>query len=458
MAAAAPCRIDAAKDVAGQRWTSRSLRAVFLAGKSRGSSVFYNSFRRRWRALCLLALLFPLSVVGALAERLQFGPFSVDPAKPDIIQLDGEIDSGSALAFRRALSAAPEAKLVVLNSGGGLVSMGLLIADDVFTRRLATLVPSGSRCFSACAFIFLAGADRQADGELGVHQISSEVPDLTSAQLSISDIIDTLNRFGTPVEVLTTMFRTPSNKMHVFSAAEVAKHGINRRAGDPPPAPAPSSISEIAPPESGPEKPSLPSIDGSAIKTARLSVIEDYARQPNRLALYAGLDFAGQDIGAVAVDDTAQCAKACLQTGSECTAFTFNVRTPKSKGPNCFLKLPGGQPDGNAAAISGHFLSRADPAPSAYTVGVIDPASALYRDVDLSGDDLSRRAHPRVTMAGECRLACVANAECRAFTFVQSRRECWLKSGIGQPRPAPGMISGVKTVTSFSPATVLDLE
>ena len=72
----------------------------------------------------------------AFAEDQTFGPFIVDSTKPDLITLNGLLDAGSALNFRRALQAAPNAKLVTLNSPGGNVQMGLLIADDIHQRKL----------------------------------------------------------------------------------------------------------------------------------------------------------------------------------------------------------------------------------------------------------------------------------------------------------------------------------
>ena len=70
--------------------------------------------------------------------------------------------------------------------------MALLIADDVHERGMSTYITKESGCLSACALIFLAGVERQTDGALGVHQISSDSGDLVSAQLSISDILDVL--------------------------------------------------------------------------------------------------------------------------------------------------------------------------------------------------------------------------------------------------------------------------
>lgn len=182
------------------------------------------------------SMLLPVFAVVTGASRADaversFGPFRYDDANPGIILLDGSIGSGSALDFRRVLAAAPQANLLALNSPGGMVSMALLIADDVDQRRMSTFIPADAECYSACSFIFFAGATRRVNGRLGVHQISQDSPDLVSAQLAISDIIDILTRFGTPADVLTIMFRTRPDDMHVFSPAEIAALGIQRDAG-----------------------------------------------------------------------------------------------------------------------------------------------------------------------------------------------------------------------------------
>ncbi|WP_342592037.1 PAN domain-containing protein [Jiella sonneratiae] len=417
----------------------------------------------------LLAALVVLSPAASVAGTKAFGAFSVDDAAPDVITMRGAIDAGAALNFRRALAAAPEAELLVLDSPGGLVAIGLLIADDVHQRKLATLIPAGSGCYSACAFVFLAGHERQADGELGVHQISSDSTDLVSAQLSISDILDVLGRFDTPTEVLTAMFKTPPDDMHVFTKAEVEQFGINRRQnGEGIAATAPVSATSAAPRGSAvalggsksddvdasePAAPSLP-----AASTSRLSALEEYARRPTRMALHAGLDFYGGDIASLRTGDAAACARQCLSMTGTCKAFTFNTNERIVSGPNCFLKSEKGIVDGNMVAISGELLTSADRDPGSFVMGVIDPKASVFDNVDLPGGDLSRRPAAGAYSKDQCRLACVENDRCLAFTFVAPKRECWLKWTIGTPRYRDGMVSGAKKLITFEAATIVELE
>lgn len=167
---------------------------------------------------------------AAQAEQSHFGPFVTDTAYPTSILLDGEIEIGSALEFKRALAAAPAATVLALNSPGGDVQIGLLIADNVFEKGLTTFIPPGSVCASACSYIFLAGRSRTALGRLGVHQMHGSVQDNASVQLNMADVFEALNKFGTSPEVINLMLRTPSEDVHFFTDDEIARFGINRQA------------------------------------------------------------------------------------------------------------------------------------------------------------------------------------------------------------------------------------
>ena len=405
-----------------------------LSSRAGKGECAWKSAMQGWRKKLIggLAALFLAGLFPAAAQDKRFGPFRVDAAAQAIL-LNGEIDAGAALNFRRALAAAPRAKRVVLNSPGGLVPIALLIADDVDQRGLLTEIPAGSYCYSACSYIFLAGRERLALGELGVHQISSDSPDLETAQITISDIIDVLNRFDTPSEVLTVMFRTPPSQMYVFSAAEVSEFGINRGAG--------ASSNRNSAPERTAVEP-----DDSAPATR--------ADRSARVAVYVGLDFYGGDVGSVRAPDLEACASQCAS--SNCRAFTFNADERARRGPNCFMKNGKSRPDGNSMAVSGVFLAPSEPDPEPLEVGVIDPRSGLLEDVDIPFKDLSKKPAAAKTVQA-CRMSCVADGNCEAFTFVNAKKQCWLKSSVEGARPRAGMVSGAKTRTTFSPAQIIDL-
>jgi hypothetical protein len=174
--------------------------------------------------IILIGMAFFLWSVNARADD-SIAPFSVSPVWPLAIRLDGPIDSRSALTFRRVLAANPNLKILVLNSPGGDVQNGLLIADDVYTKTMSTVIPADSACASACAYVFFAGRNRIVQGRLGVHQISGNVG-LGDAQLNISDILDTLNKYGVDQRIFPIMFRTASDDIHFFSTDEIKQFGI----------------------------------------------------------------------------------------------------------------------------------------------------------------------------------------------------------------------------------------
>ncbi|RWO96931.1 hypothetical protein [Mesorhizobium sp.] len=161
-------------------------------------------------------------------SETKFGPFVVDPAYPGVILLNGEIDLRSALEFRKALRAVPNARLILLDSLGGSVQTGLLIAEEVFDRKMDTLVPANAICASACSYIFFAGRSRKVSGRLGVHQLQSDVQDNAYTQLNVADVIEATTKYGTAPEVLALMLKTPSDQIHFFSDDEIVRYQINR--------------------------------------------------------------------------------------------------------------------------------------------------------------------------------------------------------------------------------------
>lgn len=181
------------------------------------------------QALIAVLLLVALSVsAAAQASFGQLGAFYLPDDEPTTILLVGEITPATPFDLNNALRKRPGARKLVLASPGGNVYAALTMAQEIFDRGLATEVPEKLGCYSACAFVFFAGRPRQADGELGVHQISgSSNFDVASAQYTVSDIIETLAMFDVSPAVIATMFRTSAGSMYVFSPEELRDFAIN---------------------------------------------------------------------------------------------------------------------------------------------------------------------------------------------------------------------------------------
>jgi len=195
--------------------------------------------------LVLLCLAFFSS--GLVAQENKFslssygGELSSDPNKflyfnnlDGVLFLTGSIEKGMYTIFRQAIT---ENKIhtIVLNSSGGDVDEGLNIAGTIFDKEIKTYIPEGYKCYSACSFIFFAGSEKYALGELGVHQaayaddISKEKAaigtiDLLS-QLSTADILLRLGEFNTPRFVEQRMLRTAPGDMYIFNETELNKLG-----------------------------------------------------------------------------------------------------------------------------------------------------------------------------------------------------------------------------------------
>lgn len=194
------------------------------------------------RKLTMLAAGLALSMAGVSAavaqtqapaaqqeEPERYGPFFFLPSQPNLLVYVGAVGANDMLNLKKALREHPTISTLILqNNGGGLVHIGLVVAEEVYERGLNTYIPKDSYCASACSFVFFAGRQRLAEGRLGVHQISA--PEMTGeqAQFGVSDIVATLPKYGVSADVLGIMFSTPSKEMYFFSSQEIIKYGINR--------------------------------------------------------------------------------------------------------------------------------------------------------------------------------------------------------------------------------------
>jgi hypothetical protein len=177
----------------------------------------------RFLLLAALAALAISTVPATATERI--GSFLVYDDSSDVIALDGQIGLSTVQDFRRALDARPDATTVLLSSPGGYVDEALAIAREISRRGLSTSIPSGKRCYSACAYIFFAGRDHVVHGKLGVHSASAEG---TGNAVYFDDVSIQLERFGVPAGVMQAMLATSPQDMHVFSKTEIASLSINR--------------------------------------------------------------------------------------------------------------------------------------------------------------------------------------------------------------------------------------
>ena len=176
---------------------------------------------------------FPVPAKSQTAEYPNYPVLVVDRAE-GIISIVDEIDFRTPLAFERTLSDIPNASVLILDSPGGAVHSALSIAARVRSLGLTTVILDESDCFSACALIFFAGTERFARGALGLHQIRSAggQGDMIGGQFALADVIDALNDFEVPPEVISLMLRTPPDEMYILSRDELIAFGLDGEGQD----------------------------------------------------------------------------------------------------------------------------------------------------------------------------------------------------------------------------------
>lgn len=311
---------------------------------------------RLWPAL-LAALLCaaPAMAQDVTQDMERHGSFIIMGQEAEFAILAGDITANTPLEFKTVLSRQPNLKTLVLSSDGGSVTGGLLLADEIHLRGINTYIPPTYGCHSACSYIFLSGAARLDQGELGVHQFYGGEDSQASAQFLVSDILDILSRFDTPQEVISRMLRTPSDDMYIFTQVEVDRLGINRNQAKLKSMVAafrsvPEVIQEAMRPQRGGGDTQTASTEdtGTGTDTAPTSV--------PRFAIYEGVDFYGSDIDKMRTDTMDQCFAACLEN-TQCVAMTVNLDPAAKVGPNCFLKSNMGETVHYPHAISGAFLA-----------------------------------------------------------------------------------------------------
>lgn len=140
-----------------------------------------------------------------------------------------------------------------------------------------------------------------------------------------------------------------------------------------------------------------------------------------------GYDAIGFDYRMLKDVSYSECNATCTDD-DQCRAITYNT-----KHRACFLK-------NNIVALIRNSDAVAAYAPS-MAAGVIVSDFTSYSGVDLPGGDYKRI---RKSNYLECFTTCISENQCKAFSYIPKKSECWLKSSIGKPRAANGVELGLK--------------
>lgn len=134
---------------------------------------------------------FPALVAASLGVWATSTAWALDVEGRDvngraIVFVSGEFKYGDATRFGRTLARFDRIDEVWFSSPGGNVTAALEIGRLLRKSGLATRVPSGAICASACAYAFIGGVFRAVDpkGRVGVHNSSVSDDDELMEELS----------------------------------------------------------------------------------------------------------------------------------------------------------------------------------------------------------------------------------------------------------------------------------
>jgi len=149
-----------------------------------------------------------------------------------IISLLGDIIEGDGESLRQAIqSANATGKLVSavrLSSAGGVLIEAIKIVEIIRYAKVATSIPNGATCASACFVIFAAGSEKFASytANVGVHGASGENGRETAgsgaATVTMARIV---KEMGVPASIIGKMVVTPPEQMVWLTPDELRSMG-----------------------------------------------------------------------------------------------------------------------------------------------------------------------------------------------------------------------------------------
>jgi|LauGreDrversion4_2_1035121.scaffolds.fasta_scaffold84423_4 hypothetical protein len=170
----------------------------------------------------------PVAVSAATLNEFRFD--SGDYA----INFDGDFTPGTARAFTSKIeamrSAGKRVTAVFLNSPGGLINEGVMVANAIGNYNIRTFVLPNEYCASACFLVFAAGNIKAADvnAHIGVHSASNGQG---VANEYSKDATRTMARaaakWGVSPDIVDRIENTPPNDMAWLSSDDLKMMGVS---------------------------------------------------------------------------------------------------------------------------------------------------------------------------------------------------------------------------------------
>jgi len=314
--------------------------------------------------------------------------------------LVGDITSGDANEF---LTVVADSKKVVvfLQSYGGDANEGLALAKLIKKLNYATAVVGTSKCMSACALVWISGANRflSRDAVVGFHSVYSPQGVSGGGNAIYGAFYGQLGLSDRAIIYLTS---APPNGYNQVTLAVAPLLDIKVQDWD--------------------------SLQKQEVTPKQEPVTTTVAANPSVIKIQ-GADIIGYDLdkGSFRTESADACSVACT-SNSTCMAFTYDT-----KNRMCYQKFGGRLLLENSDAISG---ARASVSQSLKRSNIV-----IFGKKDSPGFDA------RTVIANSlevCVFECDSDQTCKAFTWNKKFKSCLLKNGQTGLVSNRAAVSGVK--------------
>jgi hypothetical protein len=177
-------------------------------------------------AACAVLITFAVVTAAASADVQSYSSKDGD----EITTLVGTIDVGDAQVLQAIIKTANDhgrrVTAIRLNSPGGILVEGTKLAEVIRSGKIATVVPAGSECASACFLVFAAGVEKFAsyNSNVGVHCASDQ------AGIESADATVLMGRMaeelGVPGNLIDRMVATPPDEIAWLSSDDLRSMGV----------------------------------------------------------------------------------------------------------------------------------------------------------------------------------------------------------------------------------------
>jgi hypothetical protein len=146
----------------------------------------------------------------------------------DIISVSGRIEAGDHLEISPiVLAKMPDSTTIILNSGGGFGPPAFMIGRAIRKKGLATKIPAGARCDSACRLIWLAGVRREIDcqARIGLHA-PRKSRTFEPSEPGNKYMADYMAEMGAPKEMIDLALQTDLSSATYVNPAQLRQWGL----------------------------------------------------------------------------------------------------------------------------------------------------------------------------------------------------------------------------------------